>query len=820
MAVFLALAALCALVCTFFAVRKSKRAERTTKSPESLPELPDVPSQGNAETLPDNAELTDSPIGYEIDKSGELSHASHAGEAQQASHADEPQDATRCYNKSTCPTEQQREQKNKAKQVGTQAHEKGEVAPPAEEAMSTEAQSETPLDTGGSGETETAHDQMSRQKTTISGQEPSQTESLHEQTSAAVPTATEAKTKEPRKVTNRHIDTSDRGTHRKRPDSTGTPQDHSRKKSTQQGRRVLDLVTWSSSGVQYVGLEINPQISIKCVCYAESNTPLCKAERSKAKDNSTYLLERLEPVVVETQDTKIPVNLQSDEILLFKMHGERGGQGRRVRLVSRGKYLLVCPESVEVGGQVSRIRCNLSGYTAYAFEASDDLPLPAVVLPSGTQYVWKKTQAYVLEGNIFCSPADMRPFYLGQAPTIIASEAFKAGTTVVVGIEGRKSEERPRVKKCPTPGTTRFDLKKAFAEEDCDWVFVRIYENDDILLESLDFVLLMPVKSISVTEHPTFPGAEGHIPVQIKVTHDENVSIDVDGPFFKHEAKGQTVIEVPPDPNLDKVNLQVRTGRNKRPVIVPVVIDRVWYGFGDAHNKSSEWYDKPLELSYEDFPPTTGRAVWIKLPLSLNFNRTPLLVGFEEHKAKKYLPPSGGSPLVIPLSDFYDQPEIAAPGHGKVHLWLWHGNFGGPYTLATIERRATPRTYRACGRSKNVYALARMSYPGKGTIICDGIPLENFCRKQRKYTGIRLIHKVTKDPQVAKLLAKSTVTVATHGGKVTSVRKCKAIAHSIAKVLERHDPSIAPRLRSLGLGGAKPRKSKFVELKSQWRWTM
>lgn len=591
-----------------------------------------------------------------------------------------------------------------------------------------------------------------------------------------------------------------------RPSGSEAPEERS--SPAESGEIRAELVTWWAQGAQHVGLDVSREGSIGPARY-EGGAHLRPAGPRGGPQDRVYVLTQMESVIVETPVETLKVELQPNEILLFKLHGEKGAQGRRVRTVSQGKYALVCPQSCEISGSASRENCSIGGYAAYVFECGDGSHPPVVVLPTGERRPLERKRAYRLEGNIHRSASDPRPLCLGNAPRLVAPEPFKPGTTVVVGTEGRGSRRRWRCKLYATPGNTELELENTFEKITGGWFFARVYGDDDILLDSLDFLFLKPVKSVEVSSHPVFPGPGGHLPVCAIITHDDSARIVVERNLPATHKKGLTIVDLPPDPECDEVRLYAEVdGKRYRDAPIVVTADRAWFGLGEHNRKPNSWLDRPFELSREDFRPTKTTAIWVKLPGRLV--GTPLMAGFDEKKAKKYTASPRSGLFTIPLKDFYDQPELSGPASPTVslNLCLWHRHSKCAQVVATVQPLTAARLWRACGRSKKVYAVALMRHPGGGSITCNGALLEEFCRG-RPPDGLSLVNKILQDHDMTNMLKECSVEVTTYGGTENSVRKCKAVAHSIANVLKQRDSSLAPKLKALGLGGARPREGKF-----------
>lgn len=610
--------------------------------------------------------------------------------------------------------------------------------------------------------------------------------------------------------------------------SEGTEAEAARK-----GRRseVLrpEVVTWEHRGRQCVGLVLSvsetfslSDCSARYAGSEEKLEPVGHAEASRLgfartdSNESLCTINRLEPVIVRLGDITRHVQLDPNDLLLFRITGEKGRRGRRVRYISTGKYVAVCPATFEVAGEVGWLSCGVKNCRAFVMEVAETgQTLPEIALPTGERYQWSRKQAFSLEGTVFRSGLDQRDFFLGSAPVLVSPEPFKEGTTVVVGSEGPGRRRRFQTKLFARPGEMRLHLddtcgdnaENPFKEETLGWFFARIYEDDDILMDSLDFVLVRSIKQISWEKETLFPGPEGHEPLYVRVTHDNSVTSAVDDFYTVEQTPSSTVIEIPPDPDYEVLTIRVKEGRkiHKEPCI-SVPINRLWYAVGDQSKEPLYWHDLPVSLSHEDFLANRRRVIWLKAPVSAAGK--PFFVGFSESGAKRYtLSPAARKPFAIPLRDFYDQSELRSNVEGPVSMWIRDSDSDVSHCLALVQPRTPVQQYRACGRSKNVHAVAYLTYPGNGAVTCDGLRIAEFRLRQRRHKGLDLMDTLSEDPLIGNVLRSCSVSVATYGGRESTVRKCKAIAHSIANALKQQNPSLAPRLKKLGLGGAVLKKS-------------
>ncbi|MEG3066463.1 hypothetical protein [Acetomicrobium sp.] len=170
---------------------------------------------------------------------------------------------------------------------------------------------------------------------------------------------------------------------------------------------------------------------------------------------------------------------------------------------------------------------------------------------------------------------------------------------VVVGVKWRTQFS-------PDPDRVDQDLHSDILNKRGGWYFLRFYDGNDELVESLDFRFLFGLNQIKMPELSFFPPSSGYEPVCVELIHDSDISIGAVGSMpdiqIEYES-GKTILKIPPDPGYDTTRWQA--GYKGGPQIeMTILVERLWLALGEEDGEPSQWEDRPLVLSRDDFTAT------------------------------------------------------------------------------------------------------------------------------------------------------------------------------------------------------------------------
>lgn len=266
----------------------------------------------------------------------------------------------------------------------------------------------------------------------------------------------------------------------------------------------------------------------------------------------------------------------------------------------------------------------------------------------------------LVEGEIGDASKEMGPLFGKQPPGIqtLDKKEWSDVGVIVVGEEG-SGRNRWRTQFVPQVRAEKQILPEEIANRRGGWYFVRIYDNDDNLLESVDFRFLTALKDISMESPDYLPGPEGHNDVTVQFLYQTDCKVELMDKDTQHGLKirresGQTIVTVPPKPDCDKTSWILRDGDADIEVIV--LVERIWWAFGVIGVVPTDWVDKLITLSRKDFTAITEKALWMRLP-RLRFVRK-IDVGFDRTKSRSYQVEVQKKEISIPLRDFCDTQEL------------------------------------------------------------------------------------------------------------------------------------------------------------------
>ncbi len=230
-----------------------------------------------------------------------------------------------------------------------------------------------------------------------------------------------------------------------------------------------------------------------------------------------------------------------------------------------------------------------------------------------------------------------------------------------MGKEGR-GKNRWRMQYVPLVNLIENELPQEIADQRGGWYFLRIYDNCDDLLESMDFRFLMTLDDIRVESPEFLPGPDGYDDSIIRFLHQASCRIklvdkDIRDNLQVQREAGQTLVTVPPYADYDKSHWILRD--DDAEVEVTVLVERIWWNYGNVKIIPTTWNDKPIDLSRKCFTATSELALWVRLP-RLRFLRR-INVGFDRIRSRSFQIEVEKKELVVSFREFCDSDEIQNP---------------------------------------------------------------------------------------------------------------------------------------------------------------
>jgi len=452
---------------------------------------------------------------------------------------------------------------------------------------------------------------------------------------------------------------------------------------TKSRRPKPEIICWKRERQWVPAVEVPEYLLGKSGLVVLQNTsPLTQDESS---EGCWRLEQACGKVVVHWNEdeaaSETTIALGEDNYLLFKLSGQNQNQGCRVKSPSSGSYLVIVSERWErddtLSGPppVAPESVSITGYQAHFFilEKDGDRRI-AFRTPGGNPVVIKsKASRFELVGTrLNDANREVGPLFAEGPPQIRAldDQAWKDVGTIVVSEEG-SGKQRWRTQFNPDPERMEQDLPPEVAAKKGGWYFLRVYDTNGDLVESLDFRFMNTLKGITVLRSSPLPSEGGHKPVRVEFLHEPMCTVqpaDSLACSIQIEREdNKTILTIPPDPTCDETCWLVGP-RGGPQVEVTILVERLWWAVGKEDYAPSEWEDQLLSLSRDDFTATSIKALWLRLPRRRWIDE--VFVGFQQARLRPYLVKVTEKTVAIPLRYFGDAQELQNVGIASLDLLI------------------------------------------------------------------------------------------------------------------------------------------------------
>ena len=439
---------------------------------------------------------------------------------------------------------------------------------------------------------------------------------------------------------------------------------------TRPHRPKPEIVCWKRERQWIAGVEVPEDLLANSGLAVLQNTlPLTQ---DKLREGCWCLKETYGQVVVQWNEDEvakeIKVVLGEESYLLFKLSGQDQKQGRRVKSPSFGSYLVMVPDNWGRDDALSGPPpaapepVSVAGYKAHFFDLEKDGDGKIVFhRPINKQLkIEPRTSRFELVGTRLNDASEyVGPLFGDKPPKIRAldDQGWKDVGTIVVGEEG-SGIGRWRRQFNPVLGRTEQDLPPEVADRKGGWFFLRFYDTNDDLIESLDFRFISVLREIKISQPPPLPSEDGHRPVYVEFLHEPCCAVQAADGLTNIQIERQddkTTLTISPDPTCDKTRWLVGSEDGPK-VEVTILVERLWWAVGEEDKEPSEWKDQPFTLPRDNFAATSKNALWLRLPRRRWADK--VLVGFEQPKARPYDVRVTEKTIAVPLREFADSKEV------------------------------------------------------------------------------------------------------------------------------------------------------------------
>lgn len=312
---------------------------------------------------------------------------------------------------------------------------------------------------------------------------------------------------------------------------------------------------------------------------------------------------------------------------IFRLSPPDYERGRYVRRLSRaeGRYLIVtpadwvCNETCKCWLAEDSVAIGAGDLRAHRVDACQALP-PQLSFdtPDGPVYVPTTASLFKLTGEHVKVDRHPRagPLFCNEPPQLqLLGDARVA--KVVVGMEGAAGGlRRPR-----HVAPTYEELRKWIGDQGVGWFYVRLYDDHDELIDSLDFRFVQTLQDVREDRVDVLPGEDGHGTVTFTLVHAKGLVVK------RKKASGQdrvqvqetgqgTLLEIPPSVACDDTTWLLTDPATNRSTELYLQVDRLWWCAVEEGSSPHEasWQDRPLRLTSDDFRATSKRVLRFRLP--------------------------------------------------------------------------------------------------------------------------------------------------------------------------------------------------------------
>lgn len=433
----------------------------------------------------------------------------------------------------------------------------------------------------------------------------------------------------------------------------------------------MDIICWDDAQ-WFIGLELHGRLRNLQVFQEERRLEPCNYYHTR------FVLKNQEElkIMLNGEERFFPIPLGTEEYYIFKMKKDWVSPGRLVSTLNKGNYLIMTPKDWIRDEELNPAPFGEEyvgcwGLTAHFFFIDKNSKV-SFKTAEGKEIVIKGNEHLELEGKQIIDDSDMGPLFIHEVPVLKVSSVdyWDSVSVIIIGREGKgtnrwKTEFKPEY-------TCVQKLPRILEERGCGWYYIRIYDQDERLKESLDFRYSKGLHDIVI---PTYqlPSADGYRPVELKFscTTDCNILPGEDNNLTKDENSNVITYKLPSSSFYDQTDWVVVEHGYK--ISLRIILDRIWWVAslkGESVDKlinNDIWQAKPLVFAPEDFYAISDKILWIKITKPPESRRVGL--GFAETSRRNYSI-SDDKLLMVPLNDFTDSMNWT-DFTGSVDLRLW-----------------------------------------------------------------------------------------------------------------------------------------------------
>ncbi len=482
-----------------------------------------------------------------------------------------------------------------------------------------------------------------------------------------------------------------------------------------------EVVCWKRKQEWILGIEIPEELRDAAEMYILQNN--VRLSEDDLQEGCWRLISLMGQIDIHMSDgERREIDLNKSNYLMFKLSGSNLDQGRHVKRPCAGSYLVIVPENWERDEELAGIApatpeavC-LDGYRAHFFDLVDDNS-SKIAFKNRAEEIVSDGPRFELVGHELHDAAEHRgPLFRDSPPAVrVANGNWANVGTIVIGEEGiNRGRWRESFK--PSPAMEEHLLPDRIVSMKAGWYFVRFYNLQDELIDSLDFRFVAGLREITIYEDSLFPSVMGYREAIVEFQHNENYYVesahrDLEGIKVDHTEQG-TKLTIPPSPNYDRTIWLVGPCSGSR-VEVEILLHRVWWAIGRVNDPPSQWQALCLSVSWDDFKATSDKAIWLRFPKCRYIDG--VCVGFHQARSRPFSVKVAETKLAIPLREFSDSQELADRKEDRsLKVWVkvngsYHEAVVITVAAEVIERPLGISRISACHLAHDITTLHRMT---------------------------------------------------------------------------------------------------------------
>ena len=316
------------------------------------------------------------------------------------------------------------------------------------------------------------------------------------------------------------------------------------------------------------------------------------------------------------------LKLFDGEPLLFKLHNNWRGEGRKVGGITSGYFIVITPKDWKRIGHVpvEPRGCTDENFMAHYFYRGgsaqdiggfDDYSLPLT------------TSGFELSGDRVFDDSEEGELFVNAPPKLKCAPGVAWARVGQEGQGGWKGEN--------------FNPYNQLLAEILNgrqgYFFVRVYDGSVKLVDSGEFRYLRDLKEIRVIGEKysantlLVPPPTGYASAKVSFIGAEDAGVRPVLPpeGVRAKVKGGE-IEVEPHPDADHVFCQLKSGSGCVDVVLN--LPRIWWRIERARNESGDWRDRPLAMTQKTFHADALADTKIRLCLPSRIQR--VVLGFDD----------------------------------------------------------------------------------------------------------------------------------------------------------------------------------------------